>query len=563
MEINLSTLAAVAVVVALGVILLVTSTGKKEPESNAAAGSKAAVKKTKVDAAKPKPKTAPAAVTSAAPKPAKEAVTAEEAVKRADGEEDASNGGDKKKKKKNKKGAKKAEEGEAPKAPAPAKTVKVERDDAALESPKAEVPKKKVVDGAADDEKRRREQQEAEDSITAMNLANAEYAAFNTGGKVDEAGAGSADAGWGIAGQKKKNKKKGSNANVTSSVEAAGARVESEKPTTESAAAVPIASSDAHHHLGLPAMQYNDNTAVLVPENAVSAVPTEISKSVKVESKRLGVIIGPKGVTKIAIQDATSTEIRTPRLDPEAKDKDRDSSALVDVEVIGSQDWEVNAAIKAVKDMASKGYCALLAGENFSEGSITVHSTFLPELIGKGGGVLKTLQNHYNVKITVPQVPRDSKTDCKVMVVGDKKDVKRAKECIKVLCKYHHTEITHPGMCHDEMELDASVHGYVIGYKGSMIHHIQKNYKVAIHIPGPYSLHEHVLVVGEPDDVRRAVIHIQKEVEKALEPKQTQEEVIAAEATAAVATDQEEEALEPWMEAYIKKGGSTNVDFAI
>ena len=98
------------------------------------------------------------------------------------------------------------------------------------------------------------------------------------------------------------------------------------------------------------------------------AVPIEISKSVKVEGKRLGVIIGPKGVTKIAIQDATSTEIRTPRLDPEAKDKDRDSSALVDVEVIGRQEWEVNAAIKAVKDMASKGYCALLAGDNFSEG---------------------------------------------------------------------------------------------------------------------------------------------------------------------------------------------------
>jgi rRNA processing protein Krr1/Pno1 len=250
-----------------------------------------------------------------------------------------------------------------------------------------------------------------------------------------------------------------------------------------------------------------------------------------------------------------------PRLDPEAKEKD--SRALIDVEVIGSQEWEVNAAIKAVKDMATKGYCSLLAGDNFSEGSISVHSTFLPELIGKGGSVLKTLQNHYNVKITVPQVPRDSKMECKVMVVGDKKDVKRAKECIKVLCKYHHTEITHPGMCHDEMELDQSVHGYVIGYKGSMIHHIQKNFKVAVHIPGPYSLHENVLVVGEPDDVRRAVTHISKEVEKALEPKQSAEELIAAEATAAVALDQEEEALEPWMKAYVRKGGASNMDFAI
>ena len=45
-----------------------------------------------------------------------------------------------------------------------------------------------------------------------------------------------------------------------------------------------------------------------------------------------------------------------------------------------------------------------------------------------------------------------------------------------------------------------------------------------------------MLVVGEPDDVRRAVTHISKEVEKALEPKQSAEELIAAEATAAVAT---------------------------
>ena len=46
-----------------------------------------------------------------------------------------------------------------------------------------------------------------------------------------------------------------------------------------------------------------------------------------------------------------------------------------------------------------------------------------------------------------------------VMVVGDKKDVKKAKECIKVLNKYHHTEVTHPGLCHDELEFDTSVHG--------------------------------------------------------------------------------------------------------
>ena len=91
-------------------------------------------------------------------------------------------------------------------------------------------------------------------------------------------------------------------------------------------------------------------------------------------------MIGPKGVNKIAIQAATNTEIITPRQD----ENNKDSAALVNVEVMGKVEWEVNAAIRAVKDMAVKGYCARLGGENFSEGSISIHSTFLPELIGKG-----------------------------------------------------------------------------------------------------------------------------------------------------------------------------------
>ena len=66
------------------------------------------------------------------------------------------------------------------------------------------------------------------------------------------------------------------------------------------------------------------------------------------------------------------------------------------------------------------------------------------------------------------------------MVVGDREKVKKAKELIKELIRYHHTTITHPGVAHLEMTIDPALHKHVIGAKGSEIKHIQQNFKVHI-----------------------------------------------------------------------------------
>ena len=401
---------------------------------------------------------------------------------------------------------------------------------------------KTMEERSAEEASKARKKQEMEDSRTAARLAESEY---NSSMGITST---TSDAGWEVAQTGKKGKKKGGSSLALASASASESALESAIPMASISSPPP---GDAAHHLGLPAMQVSSTQDASEPDGVAM-----VTKSVQIENRKLGIIIGPKGVTKIAIQTATNTEIITPR---QVDVDNKDSSALVTVDVVGNVEWEVNAAIRAVKDMAMKGYCALLGGENFSEGSISVHSTFLPELIGKGGSVLKAVQNHYNVKLTVPQMARDAKVDCKVMVVGDKKDVKKAKECIKVLNKYHHTEVTHPGLCHDELELEAATHRFIIGHRGSEIHHIQKNFKVAVHIPGPYSLHENVLVVGEPDGVMRAVAYINKIVEKAMEPKQSAEDMIAAEAAAAAsAVVDDDDVLEPWMETYTKDGGATS-----
>ena len=84
-----------------------------------------------------------------------------------------------------------------------------------------------------------------------------------------------------------------------------------------------------------------------------------------------------------------------------------------------------------------------------------------------------------------------------------------------------------------------------------------------MHIPGPYSLHDTILVVGEPDGVMRAVGYINRLVEKALEPKQSQEEIIAQEAAAAAAATVDEDALEPWMESYTAARATNEIRFNI
>jgi rRNA processing protein Krr1/Pno1 len=116
-------------------------------------------------------------------------------------------------------------------------------------------------------------------------------------------------------------------------------------------------------------------SAASAPAAAVpaAAAPAVTVATVDVQTQKMGAIIGPKGATLHAIQDATETQINT---NTKATSKGgADSAGLTTVTVSGSQDG-VKKAVKAINELATKGYCLLLSGENFQESFIMVDTRY-------------------------------------------------------------------------------------------------------------------------------------------------------------------------------------------
>lgn len=124
-------------------------------------------------------------------------------------------------------------------------------------------------------------------------------------------------------------------------------KVKPKKPTTPTAAeAVPAPVKEAE--------------ASTEPPVVVDKVTSQLT----VEAKKVGVIIGPKGVNKIAIQDALDVEITLPK-------SSKDSTEPVEVVVTGPA-ANVPKAIKAIQDLCTKGYSAVIEGEDFRETQVSV-----------------------------------------------------------------------------------------------------------------------------------------------------------------------------------------------
>lgn len=244
-----------------------------------------------------------------------------------------------------------------------------------------------------------------------------------------------------------------------------------------------------------------------VPEPVV--IPT-VTSEIQVEAKKLGLLIGPKGVTKIGIQNATGVEINMPKAD-------KDATGLVTISVTGEA-AAVKKAVNALNELVVKGYTTLLTPEDFVEGSVTVQSKSLPDIIGKNGSCIKAIQLHTGVKITTPSLPKADGTissKIKIGLAGLRDQVSIARNLILDITKYYHTPVTHPTLVHKEVEVQGSYYNFIIGPKGSEIKHIQANYKVSVHIPNEHTHHQHVLIVGEPANVEATEKHILKLVEKA------------------------------------------------
>lgn len=247
------------------------------------------------------------------------------------------------------------------------------------------------------------------------------------------------------------------------------------------------------------------------PAAPPAPVVETITTPVSADSKKLGLLIGPKGVTKIGIQNLTGATIEMPKVEKDAP------ASQVTINVTGPA-ASVAKAVHALNELILKGYCTLLAGDDFQEGYVAIHPRFLPDVIGKGGACIRALQQHTGVKITTPassaKPDGTAASKVKIGLAGPREKVTEARNLIKEITKYYHTSVTHPGVVHIEMDIPSNYYNYIIGSKGSEIKHIQNSFKVAVYIPNADSTTSNVLIVGEPASVASAEKHIQKLIEK-------------------------------------------------
>lgn len=253
-------------------------------------------------------------------------------------------------------------------------------------------------------------------------------------------------------------------------------------------------------------------TSSAVSESAAAPAPVpkvDVSTlAVKVESRKMGAIIGPKGATLHAIQDATETEINTTTA----------PNADITSVVITGPAAGVAKAGKAINELATKGYCMLLSGESFQESHIHVPPRFLAEIIGKSGATIRAIQDSTGARVVIPSsAPRpgdargaDSDAPVKVILAGPKEGIAQAKQIITQITELYYHPVTHPGVVHVNLDIPEKYFNFIIGVKGSEIKHIQNNFKVSVKIPDRNTVFQTVLVIGEHANCENAVRYINK-----------------------------------------------------
>jgi len=279
--------------------------------------------------------------------------------------------------------------------------------------------------------------------------------------------------------------------------------------------AAPAAGAAASSNPSAPA-------AAAAPAPAPAAV--NLTESISIDAKKVGIVIGPKGATMMAIQEATGC-----KLDINAPSKDeKNPGTKAGVVISGPDKDSVIKAKKAVQELATKGYAKLLQSDNFGEFSISVHPRFLSEIVGPKGQTIQALQKTLDVKISIPStewkpnaVQVGHVKPALVGIAGSKESAKTCKEAIKDLMLYHHHEITHPGMIHEEVYVPSEFFHCVIGPRGSEVKHIRGNYKVDVYMPGKEGdSTENVIVVGRKANVDKAIAYIQLLMDRDVESRE-------------------------------------------
>jgi len=159
-----------------------------------------------------------------------------------------------------------------------------------------------------------------------------------------------------------------------------------------------------------------------------------------------------------------------------------------------------------------------LAFDNFQQLEVSAHPASFPDLIGKGGCVIMAMKKELEVEINIPAVPKNGPPSNKkypISVAGSKENTDKAKDCIESIINYYHHEITHPGLDHVEMDVEAWHYSFIIGRQGSEMRHIQKNWDVKVYIPRENSANQSVVIVGMKKDCEAARQYIEKQIASA------------------------------------------------
>lgn len=267
-------------------------------------------------------------------------------------------------------------------------------------------------------------------------------------------------------------------------------------------------------------------------EAVVEKTPTS-SVTITVPEEKIGIVIGPKGAKIKLIQEKTGVA----RIDTTGG-----------IFTITGEPSKVSLAEGAIRDLIDKGYTSL-AFDDFQENFVQVHPSSIPDIIGKSGVIIRKMKEELGVEVSVPPVPKNSKTSkkYKVMIAGSAEKVERAKTAINNICMYYHDETTHPGEVHEEIAVEDWMYSYIIGRGGSETKHIQANFVVKMYIPREFSPNQNVVIVGEPNNVARAKAYVEKVLWKAEHEPRGRDKVDDGDVWG------KDDAMEPWMEQYMYK----------
>merc|ERR1719277_593548 len=220
--------------------------------------------------------------------------------------------------------------------------------------------------------------------------------------------------------------------------------------------------------------------------------------------EKIGRIVGPKGATLEMLKQKTGV--------------DRVDTTDGMVTIVGEPD-AVRKAEVAVKEMIEKGFMSIQF-DNFGEQAVMVHPVHFPNIIGQKGAIIMELKKELKVEINIPTgIQKDSKgtwgkKKYPLSIAGSNENVDKAKEVIGDIVYYGHHPITHPGIVHEEMEIEEWTYRFIIGPKGSEMRHIQNSFKCAVNIPRDNyrdtGSNPNLLIVGEAHNVSRCKKHIEK-----------------------------------------------------